>query len=188
MKISPNEFHPGMSIEMDGEVYTVIEFQHSKLGRGGAFVRTKLKSVETGNILRKTFQGTEKVNKAFLDKKPFEYLYHDGENYIFMDQTTYEQISLSNEDLGDGIKYLKDNMVLNLVIFQGRPIGIDLPIFVELKVQEAAPGIKGDTVSGASKKAILETGMEINVPLFIETGDLLKVDTRTGEYVERVTS
>lgn len=187
MKISPNEFNTGMSIELDGEVYTIIEFQHSKVGRGGAFVRTKLKSVETGNIMRKTFQGGEKVTKAFLDKKPFQYLYRDGEHFIFMDQETYEQLSLSQEDLGDGVRYLKDNMVLNLVMYQGRPIGIDLPIFVELEVTEAAPGIKGDTVSGASKKALLETGMEINVPLFIETGDRLKVDTRSGEYVERIT-
>lgn len=187
MKISPTDFNTGMSIELDGEVYSIIEFQHSKVGRGGAFTRTKLKSVETGNIMRKTFQGGEKVTKAFLDKKPFQYLYNDGESYIFMDQESYEQLSLLAEDLGDGIKYLKDNMILDLVMYQGKPIGVEFPIFVELEVIEAAPGIKGDTVSGASKKATLETGIEINVPLFIEVGDRLKVDTRSCEYVERVT-
>ena len=186
MKISTSDFNTGLTIEMDGEVYTIVDYQHSKSGRGGAFVRTKLKNVENGNIVKKTFQSGDKVSKAYVEKKPYQYLYRDGDDYIFMDKETYEQIPLREDDLGDGIKYLKDNMDLKLLIYEGRPIGIDLPTFVELAVAQAAPSIRGDTVSGGTKRAKLETGLEVQVPLFIEPGDILKVDTRTGEYIERI--
>lgn len=186
--ISTNDFNTGLTIELDGEVYQVVEFQHSKSGRGSAFVRTKLRNVEEGYIINKTFKAGEKVETAHVEKKKMQFLYWDGSDYIFMDNDTYEQFHLNQEQLGDKIKYLKENMELDISIYQGRPIDIDLPTFVELKVEKTQPGIKGNTVSGGSKPATMETGLVVQVPLFINEGDTIKIDSRTDEYIERVNS
>ncbi|AZO95675.1 elongation factor P [Halocella sp. SP3-1] len=184
--ISTNDFHNGLTIELDGTVYQVVDFQHSKTGRGGAFVRSKLKNVEDGGVIEKTFRANEKVNRAHVEQREKQYLYRDGDDYIFMDTETYEQIALSQEQLGEKIDYLKENMVLEISVYEGRPIDINLPTFVELAVAKTQPGIKGNTVSGGSKPATLESGAVVQVPLFISEGDIVKVDTRTGEYMERV--
>ena len=184
--ISTSNFHNGLTIELDGKVYQVIDFQHSKMGRGGALDKTKLRDVENGGVIEKTFRGGEKVARARVDQREKQYLYRDAEDYVFMDTETYEQIFLSKEQLGDKVNYLKENMVLEVSMYEGRPIDIELPIFVELSVAETQPGIRGNTVSGGSKPATLETGAVVQVPLFIDVGDLIKVDTRTGEYIERV--
>ncbi|ACL69372.1 elongation factor P [Halothermothrix orenii] len=184
--ISTNDFHNGLTIELDGTVYQVVKFQHSKTGRGGAFVRTKLRNIEDGGIIEKTFRAGEKVKKAHVDQKNMQYLYHNGDDYVFMDTDTYEQLSISNEQLGDKVDYLKENMSLEVLMYENRPIDINLPTFVELEVEKTQPGIRGDTVSGGSKPATLETGAVVQVPLFINEGDVIKVDTRSGEYIERV--
>jgi elongation factor P len=184
--ISTNDFNTGLTIELDGEVYQVIDFQHSKSGRGSAFVRTKLRNIEEGYVINKTFKAGEKVETAHVDKKKMQFLYWDGSDYIFMDNDTYEQFHLDEEQLGDKVKYLKENMELEISLYQKRPIDIDLPTFVELKVESTPPGIKGNTVSGGSKPATMETGLVVQVPLFINEGDIVKVDTRSDEYIERV--
>ncbi|MCC3143763.1 elongation factor P [Halanaerobium sp. Z-7514] len=184
--ISTNDFNTGLTIELDGEVYQVLEFQHSKSGRGSAFVRSKLRNVEEGYVINKTFKAGEKVETAHVDKKKMQFLYWDGSDYIFMDNETYEQFHLSEEQLGDKINYLKENMELEISLYQKRPIDIDLPTFVELEVEQTPPGVKGNTVSGGTKRATLETGLEIQVPLFINEGDIIKIDTRSGDYVERI--
>ncbi len=184
--ISTNDFNTGLTIELDGEVYQVIEFQHSKSGRGSAFVRTKLRNVEEGYTINKTFKAGEKVETAHVEKKKMQFLYWDGSDYIFMDNDTYEQFHLSREQLGDKVKYLKENMELDISVYQGRPIDIDLPTFVELKVEKTQPGIKGNTVSGGSKPATMETDLVVQVPLFINEGDTIKIDSRSDEYIERV--
>ena len=186
--ISTNDFNTGLTIELEGEVYQVIDFQHSKSGRGSAFVRTKLRNVEEGYTINKTFKAGEKVETAHVDKKKMQFLYWDGNDYIFMDNETYEQFHLSEEQLGDKIKYLKENMELDISVYQGRPIDIDLPTFVELEVKQTPPNIRGDTVSGGTKPATTETDLVVQVPLFIEEGDILKIDTRNNEYIERVNS
>ncbi len=186
--ISTNDFNTGLTIELDGEVYQVIDFQHSKSGRGSAFVRTKLRNVEEGYVINKTFKAGEKVETAHVDKKTMQFLYWDGNDYIFMDNDTYEQFHLSEEQLGDKVKYLKENMELEISLYQRRPIDIDLPTFVELEVESTPPGIKGNTVSGGSKPATMETGLVVQVPLFINEGDIIKVDTRSDEYIERVSN
>jgi elongation factor P len=183
--ISTNDFRTGLTIEVDGEVYQVIEFMHVKPGKGSAFVRTKLKNRRTGAVIERTFRAGEKVNRAHIDRREMQYLYNDGENYYFMDTETYEQLSLHKDQLDDAIKYLKDNMNIYVLLYQGETIGIELPNFVELKVVETEPGIKGDTATGGSKNAVLETGAVIQVPLFIEVGDVVRIDTRTGAYIER---
>jgi len=184
--ISTSDFHNGLTIELDGKVYQVIEFQHSKMGRGGALLKTKLRDVENGGIIEKTFRGNEKVAPARVDQREKQYLYRDAEHYIFMDTESYEQIFLTKEQLGDKVDFLKENMILKVSMYDGRPIDIELPIFVELAVAETQPGIRGNTVSGGSKPATLETGAVVQVPLFIDIGDILKVDTRTSEYITRV--
>ncbi|GAW94147.1 elongation factor P [Calderihabitans maritimus] len=184
--ISVNDFRTGLTIELEGEVYTVIEFLHVKPGKGAAFVRSKLKNLRTGAVVERTFRAGEKVPRAHVDRREMQYLYNDGENYVFMDMENYEQISLHKEQLEDSIRFLKDNMVINVLLYQGKTIGIELPNSVELKVVETEPGIRGDTASGGSKPATLETGAVVQVPLFINVGDVIKVDTRTGEYIERV--
>ncbi|MFW6381113.1 MAG: elongation factor P [Bacillota bacterium] len=184
--ISTNDFNTGLTIELEGQVYQVDEFQHSKSGRGGAFVRTKLRNLEEGYTINKTFRANEKVERAHLDKRKMKFLYWDGGSYVFMDNQTYEQIELPEEQIEDKKDYLKENMDLEILMYQGRPIEINLPTFVELKVEKAPPGVKGDTVSGGTKTVTLETGREVQVPLFIERGEVIKVDTRNGEYVERV--
>lgn len=183
--ISTNDFHNGMTIVIDGTVYQIIEFQHFKMGRGGALVKTKLRDVENGGITEKTFRGGEKVERAHVDQRQKQFLYRDGSDFIFMDTETFEQISLSEEQLGDKANYLQENMVINVLMYNGRPIDIELPTTVDIEVQETPPGIRGNTVSGGSKPATLVTGAVVQVPLFINAGDIIRVDTRTGEYITR---
>ncbi|KUK11021.1 MAG: Elongation factor P [Clostridia bacterium 41_269] len=186
--ISTNDFRTGLTIELDGQVYMVLEFMHVKPGKGSAFVRSKLKNIETGATIEKTFRAGEKVPRAHLDKRKMQYLYTDGEAFYFMDEETFDQMALNTEQLGDAVNYLKENMVIDVLMYKGRTIGVELPNFVELKVVETEPGVKGDTATGATKGATLETGAKVQVPLFIEAGDIIRVDTRTGEYMERVSS
>lgn len=183
--ISTNDFRTGLTIEMDNDAYQVIEFLHVKPGKGGAFVRSKLKNLRTGAVIKKTFNAGEKVPLARVERREMQYLYYDGTNYNFMDLENYEQITLTAEQIGEGVKFLKENMIITLLFFQGKSIGADLPNFVELKVAETAPGVKGDTVAGGTKPATLETGAVVQVPLFINVGDVLQIDTRTGEYLKR---
>jgi elongation factor P len=183
--ISTNDFRTGLTINLDGEVYQVIDFQHVKPGKGSAFVRSKIKNLRTGAVIERTFNAGEKIPRAHIERKGFQYLYNDGNDFYFMDMETYEQISLTKNELGDAIKFMKENTTINLLMFQGKSIGIDLPNFVELKVVETAPGIKGDTASGGSKPATLETGYVVQVPFFINVGDVLQIDTRTGQYLKR---
>lgn len=184
--ISTNDFHTGLTIELDGDIYMVIDFQHVKPGKGSAFVRSKLKNLRSGSTTERTFRAGEKVPRALIERKEMEYLYGSGEEYIFMDTESYEQISLSRETLGDNLKYLKENMQLNILLFKGEIIGLELPNSVELKVVETEPGFKGDTAAGGSKPAKLETGLVVQVPFFINEGDVLRIDTRSGAYLERV--
>ncbi len=183
--ISVNDFKTGTTIEMEGQAFQVVEFQHVKPGKGAAFVRAKLRNVKTGSSIEKTFRAGEKVARAHLDKREMQFLYKDTEGYNFMDNESYDQISINQETLGDGSKWLLENMVIEVLLFQGNIIGIELPNFVELKVVETEPGVKGDTATGATKLAKLETGVSVHVPLFISEGDRLRIDTRTGQYMER---
>lgn len=183
--ISVNDFKTGVTIEMDGQAYVVVDFQHVKPGKGAAFVRAKLKNVKTGGVVEKTFRAGEKLPKAHLDRREMQYLYNDGEGYVFMDNENYEQITISAQDMGDGVKWLLENMNIQVLFFQGNIIGIEMPNFVEMEVVETEPGIKGDTATGATKSATLQTGARVQVPLFINTGDRLRIDTRTGLYMER---
>ena len=183
--ISSNDFRPGVTIEIDGDAYQVLEFQHVKPGKGAAFVRTKLKNIRTGSTVERTFDAGEKVPKAHLDRRDMEYLYNDGEAFIFMDQENYDQIPISEEQLGESVKFLIENMVCSVLFYKGAIMGIDLPGQVTLTVTETEPGIKGDTASGGTKPAILETGAKVNVPFFINEGDRLRINTKTGEYIER---
>lgn len=184
--ISPNEFRTGMTIEVDGHAYTVVEFQHVKPGKGAAFVRTKLKNLETGGIIERTFNPREKIARAHIDRRSTQYLYAGDDMWHFMDSENFEQFALGEEELGDAIKYLKENMELHLQIYQDKIIGVELPITVELAVTETEPGIRGDTASGGSKPATMETGLVVQVPFFINVGDVLRIDTRSGSYIERV--
>jgi len=184
--ISTNDFHTGLTIELDGEVYTVVDFQHVKPGKGSAFVRSKLKNVKTGYVMERTFRAGEKLPRAHIDYREMQYLYSSGDENHFMDTSTYEQLILSDETLGDGKKYLKENMVIGVQMYEGAPIGVELPNFVELAVVQTDPGLRGDTATGGSKPATLETGAIVQVPLFVNIGDIIRVDTRTGQYLERV--
>ncbi len=183
--ISAGEFRNGITFEFEGNVYQIVEFQHVKPGKGAAFVRTKLKNVITGGVVEKTFRPTEKMPKAHIERKDYEYLYTDGELFYFMDQETFEQMPLNAEALGDSLKFVKENMVVKVLSYKGSVFGIEPPTFVELEVTETEPGFKGDTSTGATKPAVVETGAQINVPLFIDQGDMIRIDTRTGEYMER---
>lgn len=183
--ISVNDFKTGTTIEMEGQAFQVVEFQHVKPGKGAAFVRAKLRNVKTGSSIEKTFRAGEKVARAHLDKREMQFLYKDTEGYNFMDNESYDQISINQETLGDGSKWLLENMAIEVLLFQGNIIGIELPNFVELTVVETEPGVKGDTATGATKLAKLETGVSVHVPLFISEGDRLRIDTRTGQYMER---
>ena len=184
--ISVNDFRTGLTVELDGMAWQVIDFQHVKPGKGAAFVRSKLRNIKTGTIVERTFRAGEKIPRARLDKREMQYLYSSGDEYVFMDNQSFEQVTLSKELLGDGLKYLKENMNINIAMYQGEIIGLELPNFVELQVIDTEPGIKGDTASGASKNATLETGAVVQVPLFVNVGDVLRIDTRTGLYIERV--
>ncbi len=183
--ISAGEFRNGITFELEGNVFQVVEFQHVKPGKGAAFVRTKLKNVITGAVVEKTFRPTEKMPKAHIERKDYEYLYTDGELYYFMDQETFEQMPLNAEALGDSLKFVKENMVVKVLSYKGNVFGVEPPTFVELEVTETEPGFKGDTSTGATKPATVETGAQIYVPLFINQGDVIRIDTRTGEYMER---
>jgi elongation factor P len=185
--ISTSDFRNGMTIEMEGTLYNILFFQHVKPGKGGAFVRSRLKNLKTGAVLEKTFRAGEKVELAVLDKRKMQFLYEEGGSYHFMDMDTYEQMAIGAEDLGESAHFFKEGIIADISLHEEKPIGVEPPIFVELEVTETAPGVKGDTASGGSKPATLETGATVQVPLFMEAGNVIKVDTRTGEYVERVT-
>ena len=179
--ISAGDFRNGVTFEMESQVYRVVDFQHVKPGKGAAFVRTKLKNVITGSVLEKTFNPTEKVEEAQIDRKDMQYLYNDGEVYYFMDSETYEQLPLNKDELGDTLNYLLDNMVVKILSYKGKVFGIEPPMFVELEVTYTEPGFKGNTSTGTLKPATLETGYIVNVPLFVEIGDKVRLDTRSGE-------
>jgi elongation factor P len=184
--ISSNDFKTGLTIELDGEVFTVVDFMHVKPGKGAAFVRSKLKNVKTGQVLEKTFRAGEKMPRAHIERKQMQYLYSGGDLYYFMDTQTYEQIPIQADLLDEAVKFLKENMEVMVLFHEGSAIGIELPTFVELEVTETEPGFKGDTATGGTKPATMETGAVVQVPLFIEIGDILRIDTRTGEYLSRV--
>jgi elongation factor P len=186
MAVDTSQFRNGLKIEIDGEPFVITYFQHVKPGKGGAFVRTKIKNLRSGRVLDKTFRSGEKVGEADIDEKRMQFLYHDGEQLVFMDQETYDQIPFSTEQIGDAIKYLKENLDVDVMFWKGKPINIELPAFIEASVSQCDPGLKGDTASGATKPATLETGAVVQVPLFIKEGEMIRVDTRSGEYVERV--
>jgi elongation factor P len=183
---STPDFRKGLKIELNGEPFAIVEFQHVKPGKGGAFVRTTLKSLVSGNVIDRTFRSGEKVDKPDLEEKEMQYLYESEGEFHFMDSETYEQSFLTADQLGDARNYLQENVTVTVLFHNGKPIGVDVPIFVELTVTAAEPGIKGDTAGGATKPATLETGMTVQVPLFVNEGDVLKIDTRTGKYIERV--
>jgi len=184
--ISTSDFRTGLTIEFEGGIYTIVDFQHVKPGKGAAFVRTKLKNIETGAVIERAFNPRDKFEQAHIERRPCQYLYAGDGQWHFMDTETYEQYALSKEDLGDAVKFLKENLELHLQFYKGRVIGVDLPVLVELEVVETEPGIRGDTASGGSKPAVMETGLVVQVPFFINVGDKLRIDTRTGEYSERV--
>lgn len=183
--ISAGDFRNGTTFELDGNVVSIVEFQHVKPGKGAAFVRTKVKNVITGAVTEKTFNPSDKYQEAFIERREMQYLYNDGDLYYFMDNETYEQIPINSSVLGDNFKFVKENMVCKVLSYKGSVFGVEPPLFVELLVTQTDAGFKGDTATNATKPAILETGAEIKVPLFIEEGNKIKIDTRTGEYLER---
>ncbi|GAB4365557.1 MAG: elongation factor P [Deltaproteobacteria bacterium] len=179
------DFRNGLKIEFEGDPYTIVYFQHVKPGKGGAFVRTKLKNLRTGAVLEHTFRSGDKVNKPDLEEREMQFMYREGNAFHFMDTASYEQIYLDADHMGDAANYMIENLPVKILFFRGEPIGIDLPIFIVLTIADTEPGIRGDTVSGATKPATLESGAVVQVPLFLNTGDRIKVDTRTGSYIER---
>jgi elongation factor P len=183
---STADFKKGLKIEIDGAPYTIVEFLHVKPGKGGAFVRTKIKNLMTGKVLDQTFRSGEKLKRPDLAERQMQFLYREGDNFFMMDNETYEQIALNSEQLGDAVLYLIENLDLKVLFFNQQPVAVEIPNFVELTVAQAEPGVKGDTASGGTKPATLESGAVIQVPLFINEGDRVKVDTRTGTYIERV--
>ncbi len=184
--ISTNEFRTGVTVQIDGQPWVVVDFQHVKPGKGAAFVRAKIKNVITGSVLERTFNAGEKLPRAHIEKREAMYLYGVGQECTFMDTETYEQTVILRDDVGNGVQYLKENMNVAILSYDNRVIGVEIPNFVELAVVQADPGFKGDTASGGTKPATLETGAVIKVPLFVNVGDVLKVDTRTNTYIERV--
>ena len=183
--ISSNDFRTGTTIELDGQVWRVVEFLHVKPGKGSAFVRTKLKSVQSGNVVEKTFRAGESVQQAILEKSNLQHTYVESGDYVFMDMTSFEETRLSAEQIGKGAKYLKEGMEVNVIFHNGKVLEVELPISITLKVTETDPGVKGDTASGGTKPAILETGAQVMVPLFISVGEMIKVDTRNDTYLGR---
>lgn len=183
--ISVNEFKNGLTIEFDGSLWRIVEFQHVKPGKGGAFVRSKLKNIRTGALQEKTFRSTEKVEKAQVDTKKMQYLYMNGENFVFMDTDTYEQIEMPGDEIVDEQKYLLENMVVNVMMYGNETIGVELPKTVDLTVAETEPGIRGDTSSGGTKPATMETGLVVQVPFFVNAGDKLSINTSDGSYISR---
>lgn len=183
--ISTSDFKTGLTIELDGVVYTIVEFQHVKPGKGAAFVRTKLKNLKTGGVTERKFNASEKVETAHVERREMQYLYKDGDLFVIMDNESYEQTALNVEQIGDGVKWLKENMNLGVLLYNGTVIGVDMPNTVQLAVASTEPGVKGDTATGGSKPATMETGGIVQVPFFISEGEVLIIDTRTGNYVQR---
>ncbi len=184
--VSAGDFRNGLTIEWDGGVYQVIEFQHVKPGKGAAFVRTKLKNIKSGGIVEKSFRPTEKCEQAHIERRDMQYLYADSDMYNFMDVETYDQIALAADQIGDSLKFVKENEMVKMLSHNGEVFAIEPPLFVELEIIESEPGIKGDTATGATKPAKVETGANVLVPLFVNQGDRIQIDTRTGEYMKRV--
>ena len=184
--ISAGDFRNGLTLEIDGQVMQVLEFQHVKPGKGAAFVRTKMKNVIDGGVVEKTFRPTEKFPQARIDRVDMQYLYQDGDLYNFMNVETYDQIAIGTDIVGDNMKFVKENEMCKVLSYNGSVFAIEAPLFVELEVTETEPGVKGNTATGATKPAIVETGAQVMVPLFVNIGDKLKIDTRTGEYLSRV--
>ncbi len=184
--VSAGDFKNGITVEMDGGIFQIIEFQHVKPGKGAAFVRTKLKNIVSGGVVEKTFRPTEKLTLAHIDRKEYQYLYSDGDLYNFMDTETFEQIALTADNVGDSLKFVKENEMVKLCSHNNNVFAIEPPLFVELEITETEPGVKGDTATGATKPATVETGAQVMVPLFVNQGDVIKIDTRTGEYLSRV--
>lgn len=183
--ISAGDFRNGVTIELEGNVFQIIEFQHVKPGKGAAFVRTKLKNIISGGVVERTFRPTEKCPTAHIDRKDMQYLYNDGDLFTFMDMESYEQIAVNKEEVGDSLKFVKENEMCKVCSYKGSVFAIEPPLFVELAITNTEPGFKGDTATGATKPAIVETGAQVAVPLFVEEGDVIKIDTRTGEYLSR---
>ena len=184
--ISAGDFRNGITIEYENSIYQIIEFQHVKPGKGAAFVRTKLKNIINGGVVEKTFRPTEKFPQARIDRKDMQYLYEDGDLYYFMDTESYDQVGLNADKVGDSLKFVKENEMVKVCSHNGNVFAIEPPLFVELTITDTEPGFKGDTATGASKPATVETGATVSVPLFVNTGDVIKIDTRTGEYLSRV--
>ena len=184
--ITAGDFKKGITVEWDGGVWIIVDFQHVKPGKGAAFVRTKIKNVMTGAVVERSFNPTDKMPKAILETKEMQYLYNDGELYTFMDMETYDQISLNQDAIGDALKFVKENEVCKICSHNGSVFAVEPPLFVELAITETEPGFKGDTATGANKPATVETGAQVYVPLFVNEGDVIKIDTRTGEYLSRV--
>lgn len=183
------DFKKGLKIEVESKPYVIVEFQHVNPGKGSAFVRTRLRNLETGQVLERTFKaGVDTVETPDLEQKEMEYMYSDMDGYNFMDQSNYESIHLNHDQVGDAKNYLQEGIKISILYYNEKPIALELPNFVSLKVQQTDPGLKGDTAAGGMKKAVMETGLQINVPLFVKEGEVLKIDTRTGDYVERVKS
>ena len=185
MSVSTNDLKNGMTLELPDGLFTVVEFQHVKPGKGGAFVRTKLKNVRTGAVLERTYRADEKLGQAIIDKREMQFLYRDGEQYVFMDTTSYDQLQVDAGALGQAASYIKEGDSAVLQMYAGEIVGVDLPAAVELTVTSTEPGLQGDRVSGGRKPAMVETGLSVQVPLFVSEGDRIKVDTRTGEYITR---
>lgn len=183
--VSAGDFRNGVTFDMDGDVFQIVEFQHVKPGKGAAFVRTKIKNVITGAVLERTFNPSDKYPTAFIERREMQYLYQDGDLYYFMDNETYENIPINKDKLGDSFRFVKENMDVKVLSYKGVVFGVEPPLFVELEITKTDPGFKGDTATNTTKPAILETGAEVKVPLFIEEGEKIKIDTRTGEYMER---
>ena len=183
--ISAGEFRNGVTFDVDGSVFQIIEFQHVKPGKGAAFVRTKIRNVITGAVVEKTYNPTEKFPSAFVERRDMQYLYNDGDLYYFMDGETFEQLPINGDKMGDNFRFVRENMEVKVLSYKGNVFGVEPPTFVELEVTQTEPGVKGDTATNVTKPAILETGAEIKVPLFINEGTRIRIDTRTGEYMER---
>ncbi len=184
--VSAGDFRNGITLEIDGEVFQVVEFQHVKPGKGAAFVRTKMRNIKNGGVVDKTFRPTDKYPQAHIERSDMQYLYSDGDMFHFMNVETYDQIALSEEQIGDALKFVKENDMVKMLSHQGQVFSVEPPLFVELVITETEPGFKGDTATGATKPAVVETGATVYVPLFVELGDKISIDTRTGEYMKRV--
>jgi len=186
MALDTSQFKNGLKIELDGQPFTITYFQHVKPGKGGAFVRTKLKNLLNGKVVDRTFRSGEKCQEADISENQMQYLYKEGEDFVFMDTTSYEQLPIGGDVLGNSVLYLLENMNIDVLFWKGNPVNIQLPNYIEARITQSDPGVKGDTSSGATKPATIESGATLNVPLFLEEGEMIRVDTRTGEYSERV--